>query len=82
MMHRKVGVITGNGYCDGGQYTSTNGYSYSEYVVTQYWSIQLEEFTAQIIDGVAVLPLSKSSTTTSNWDPDLGAFFTRDKIVS
>ena len=82
MKHRKVGVITGNGYCDGGQYTSSNGYSYSEYVVTQYYVITLEEFTAEVIDDVAILPFSKSSDTTSSWDVDVGAFFTTDKIVS
>ena len=79
--HFHRGSVTAGGYCSGEQFTSS-GVSYPDYVVTQYFSITLEEFRVKTVDGVSLLPFDKSSTYQCAWDSDIGAYFTYDTIVS
>ena len=79
--HHHRGSVTGNGYCEGEEF-SLAGVSYSSYTVTQYYTVTLEEFSVKTVDGVSMLPFDKSSTHQCAWDPDIGAYFTSDKIVS
>ena len=65
----------------GGTYT-TKTHSYSSYVVTQYFTVTLEVFQATTFDGSVTLPLGKSSTDKCGWDPEIGAYYTDDKLVS
>ena len=78
--HQKIGTVEGNGHCDGGSYTAPNGQSYSDYIVNQYFTIKLETFSTQLIDGVAVLPLDKVSDKTSSYDVDLGTFYSTSAV--
>ena len=79
--HFHRGSVTGNGYCKGEQFTNA-GVSYASYVVTQYYTIVLEQFSVKTVDGVSLLPFDKSSTHQCAWDPEIGAYFTDEKLVS
>ena len=79
--HFHRGNVYDNGYCKGNTF-SYNGVSFDDFVVTQYYSIVLEEFSVKSVDGVVILPFSKTSTDQCSWDHDIGAYYTLDKLVS
>ena len=79
--HYHRGSVMGNGFCEGQEF-SLAGVSYSSYIVTQYYTVTLEEFSVKTVDGVSFLPFDKSSTHQCAWDPDVGAYYSSDKIVS